>query len=355
MKNKGYYGWIHSLNEAAMQSQQNGIDMLAEQAARKDEMLTEAKKPNRSEAGIAAKRAREAADTVRRRENREAARAAQAAVIAANAAAALEREAAGTPEELDGVDDASDFNFENFKDRAAIVKAEGMKIGSGVKRPETGSQLGRQQKSPQTLDPKLETVPRYPKYPVAELARQETARLAKLQDRTSKPRDVNNDGIVNANDVQLDAAGGIINGLALDAAPQTQVHPEPWYKSFGEADWAGAKLNGYQDKSAAQLEDEELRRLTMPESVSHKISKMMNEGKKAIRGRVAKGDDSDVPSRTPNREGAPKGIFRGTESPSEKVGRILEIVRDGPEKHGEEKHSWASSALETMQKQLRKD
>jgi hypothetical protein len=82
---------------------------------------------------------------------------------------------------------------------------------------------------------------------------------------------------------------------------------------------------------------------------------MMNEGKKAVRGRIAKGDDSDVPSRTPNREGAPKGIFRGTESPSEKVGRILEIVRDGPEKHGEEKHSWASSALETMQKQLRKN
>jgi len=91
------------------------------------------------------------------------------------------------------------------------------------------------------------------------------------------------------------------------------------------------------------------------ESINSKILKMMNEGKKAVRGRVAKGDDSDVPSRTPNREGAPKGIFRGTESPSEKVGRILEIVRDGPEEHGEEIHSWASSALETMQKQLRKN
>jgi len=309
MKNKGYYGWIHSLNEAAMQSQQNGIDMLAEQAARKGEMLTEAKKPNRTPEGIAAKRAREAADTVKRRENREAARAEQAAVIAANAAAA--REASGTSdtqEELDGIDDASDFDFENFKDRAAIVKAEGMKIGSGVKRPETGSQLGKQKKSPQTLDPKLETVPRYPQYPDAELARKETARLAQLfgkftplQDRTSKPRDVNKDGIVNANDVKLDAAGGIINGKAIDAAPQTRLHPEPLYKSFGEADWAVAKLNGYKDKSDEQLEDEELRRLTMPESVSHKISKIMNEGKKAVRGRIAKGDDSDVPSRTPNR------------------------------------------------------
>ena len=278
MKNKGYYGWIHSLNEAAMQSQQNGIDMLAEQAARKGEMLTEAKKPNRTPEGIAAKRAREAADTVKRRENREAAREAQAAVIAANAAAASEREAAGTPEESDGVDDASDFDFENFKDRAAIVKAEGMKIGSGVKRPETGSQLGKQKKSPETLDPKLETVPRYPVYPVAELARQEYARLArldKLKDRTSKPRDVNQNGIANAQDSEADGADGEINGLALDAAPQTRVHPEPIYKSFGEADGAVAKLNGYKDKGDAQLEDEELRRLTMPESVSHKISKML--------------------------------------------------------------------------------
>jgi len=42
MKNKGYYGWIHSLNEAAMQSRQNGIEMLAEQASRKEQMLNEA-------------------------------------------------------------------------------------------------------------------------------------------------------------------------------------------------------------------------------------------------------------------------------------------------------------------------
>lgn len=357
MKNKGYYGWIHSLNEAAMQSQQNGIDMLAEQAARKGEMLTEANKPNRTPEGIAAKKARSLVDSEKRRENREAARAAQAAVIAANAAAASEREAAGTPEESDGVDDASDFDFEDFKDTAAIIKAEKMKIGSGVQRPESGYH------NDNDFDPNdphagTEELPngKLPRESeIGRLARAETARLAQLQDRTSKPRDVNKDGIVNANDVKLDAAGGIINGKAIDAAPQTRVHPEPLYKSFGEADLAVAKLNGYKDKSDAQLEDEELRRLTMPESVSHKISKMMNEGKKAVRGRIAKGDDTDVPSRTPNREGAPKGIFRGTESPSEKVGRILEIVRDGPEEHGEEKHSWAKSALETMQKQLRKN
>ena len=120
MKNKGYYGWIHSLNEAAIQSQQNGIDMLAEQAARKGEMLTEAKKPNRSEAGIAAKRAREAADTAKRRENREAA--AKAAAEAAKS----------------GKGELSDFDFEGFQDRVAEVRAEKKAAGSDVQRVETG-------------------------------------------------------------------------------------------------------------------------------------------------------------------------------------------------------------------------
>ena len=345
MKNKGYYGWIHSLNEAAMQSQQNGIDMLAEQAARKGEMLTEAKKPNRSEAS----KAQQAAYHKNRR--------------------ALEAQANELLKKNPG-----EFVDQGADQTRAEIHSAAMRAGSGTKRVEGGYRKGRSTDEVEnggtdeidlTSDDGSETgehsgteeLPygKLPDYGM-DAERALTAQLAQQQDRTSKPRDVNKDGIVNANDVKLDAAGGIINGKAIDAAPQTRVHPEPLYKSFGEADWAVAKLNGYKDKSDAQLEDEELRRLTMPESVSHKISKMMNEGKKAVRGRIAKGDDSDVPSRTPNREGAPKGIFiRGTESPSEKVGRILEIVRDGPEEHGEEKHSWAKSALETMQKQLRKN
>ena len=367
MKNKGYYGWIHSLNEAGIQAQRNGFEILAEQRAHKAEMLNEA---NRSAESIAKQKEYLKNYSITRAAKNQAAREAEAAVIAANAAAA--REASGTSdtqEELDGIDDASDFDFENFKDRAAIVKAEGMKSGSGVKRPETGSQLGKQQKTPQTLDPKLETVPRYAQYSVAELARQETAELARLQAvQDSKPRDVNQNGIINANDVKQDARDGVINGKAripLDAPPATQVHPDPIYKSFGEADWAVAKLNGYQDKGDAQVEDEEQRRLTVPrrgsftgpvtESVSQKISRIMNEGNKTVRGRIVTGGDSEIPARSPNSLDAPKGIFRGTESPSEKVGRILEIVRDGPEKHGQDLHSWATSALETMQRQLRRN
>ena len=41
MKNKGYYGWIHSLNEAGVQAQRKGFEILAEQRALKGTLLTE--------------------------------------------------------------------------------------------------------------------------------------------------------------------------------------------------------------------------------------------------------------------------------------------------------------------------
>jgi hypothetical protein len=41
MKNKGYYGWIHSLNEAGVQAQRKGFEILTEQRAYKGTFLTE--------------------------------------------------------------------------------------------------------------------------------------------------------------------------------------------------------------------------------------------------------------------------------------------------------------------------
>ena len=160
MKNKGYYGWIHSLNEAGMQAHKKGIEMLAEQHARKGEMLTEANKPNRTPEGMAAKKARETADTAKRRENREAA--AKAAITAASS----------------GGGELSDFNFDGFEDRVAEIRSEKQAAGSGVQRVETGANLGKANITPQTLNPNIETVPRYPDYPIAQEARAETARLS---------------------------------------------------------------------------------------------------------------------------------------------------------------------------------
>ena len=208
MKNKGYYGWIHSLNEAGMQAHKKGIEMLAEQAARKGEMLTEAKKPNRSEAGIAAKRAREAADTVKRRENREA---------AAKAAAAAKSSGGG---------ELSDFDFSGFQDRVAEVRAEKQAAGSGVQRIETGANLGKANITPQTLDPNLETVSRYPDYPIAREARAETARL-------SIPAG-------NANDVAMDA---------VDYVMGDEEEPEDEGKyEIPTANWKSLKLESITSK-----------------------------------------------------------------------------------------------------------
>ena len=137
----------------------------------------------------------------------------------------------------------------------------------------------------------------------------------------------------------------------------------PSYKLAAQARAETEEL-AKQDEEANYEEDEEARHLagysstpwrTVKEAINSKISTMMNEGKKPVRGRIVTGGDSEIPARSPNSLDAPRGIFRGTETPSEKLGKILEIVRDGPEKHGQEVHSWASDALSVMQKQLRKN
>ena len=268
MKNKGYYGWIHSLNEAGIQAQRNGFDMLAEQVARKGEMLNEV---YRTEKGLAAKKIRDAAYSVTRAAKNKAAAEAKAAVIAANA---------------DGVDDQSDLQVDGLHDTAAIIKAEGMKIGSGVQRPETGYRKGRSTDDIEnagtdeinlTSDDDSETgehsgteeLP-YGKLPaeseIGRLARAETARL-------SIPAG-------DANAVAVDARDGKMHG-PLDAPPQTRVHPDAWYDSPERASWEVAKLNGYQDETDAAIDDKNFRRLTVPrrgpftESVSQKISRML--------------------------------------------------------------------------------
>ena len=206
MKNKGYYGWIHSLNEAAMQSRQNGIDMLAEQAARKGEMLNEAKKPNRTAESIAQQKEYLKNYSITRAAKKKAADEAKVAVIAANA---------------DGVDDQSDLQVDELDDTAAIIKAEGMKVGSGVERPESGFHGGSVPHDEYTSTSPhagTENIPynRLPDYGM-DAERALTAQLAQQQDRTSKPRDVNQDGIANAQDSEADGADGEINGLATDA------------------------------------------------------------------------------------------------------------------------------------------
>ena len=333
MKNKGYYGWIHSLNEAGIQAQRNGFEILAEQRAHKAEMLNEAKKPNRGEESTAKQKEYLKNYSITRAAKKKAADAAKAAVIAANP---------------NGIDDQSDLQIDGLHDMAAIIKAEGMKMGSGVERPESGY---HNDNDFDPNDPHAGTE----ELPNGELPREsEIGRLARAETaRLSIPAG-------NANAVAQDGADGVMDGPL-----PTRVHPDAWYDSPERASWETAKLNGYEDETDAAREDKNLRRLTVPrrgsftgpvtESVSQKISRIMNEGNKTVRGRIVTGGDSEIPARSPNSLDAPDGIFKGTESPSQKVGRILQIVNDGPEKHGEEIHSWASNALNTMQKRLRRN
>jgi hypothetical protein len=178
MKNKGYYGWIHSLNQAGVQSQIKGFEILAEQRELRNQMITEANKPNRSEAGIAAKRAREAADTVKRRENREA---------AAKAAAAAKSSGGG---------ELSDFDFDGFQDRVAEVRAEKQATGTGVQRVETGYHGDADDSfNPTDPDSGTEEIGRLPSFPWA---------------HDSKPTDVDRDGDADAQDVRLDASDNVM-------------------------------------------------------------------------------------------------------------------------------------------------
>lgn len=283
--NKGYYGWIHSLNQAALVSHKKGRQMLVEQQTRK-----------LAEASIHPDDAR---DTIAR--------------LASEKSSAHSIDLAG----------GDPIAYRREKNRQRAEEAE---------------------------------------------------RLA----RYDGPIDAKPDG--DANEVAYDADDGVMGDPPLsripsfnvpNQAPQVTDHPAPWYSTPEAANAAVRELNankqGYtvnnnnSEYDYSEPDDEENYELpsqnwkTVKESIVSKIAKMMNEGKKPVRGRIVTGGDSEIPARSPNSLDAPRGIFRGTETPREKLGKILKIVSDGPEEHGEEIHSWASNALEVMQKQLRKD
>jgi hypothetical protein len=216
MKNKGYYGWIHSLNEAGVQAQRNEFEILTEQRSYNGEMLNEAYKPNRSEAGMAAKKARSLVDSEKRRAAK-----AGAAESAAKAASSGEGE-------------LSDFDFSGFQDRAAQIKNEKAAIGDGVQRVETGyhgGDVADDSYDPTDPDSGTEEVPygRLPSFPWA---------------HDSKPTDIDRDGDADAEDVRLDASDNIIGN-------QEEPEDEGKYE-FPTKNWK-----------------------TVKESVSQKISRML--------------------------------------------------------------------------------
>jgi len=278
--NKGYYGWIHSLNQAAMQSQQNGFRMINEAKAAK---ITDP-----------AKRAQLMGQMP------------QPTIIDPESPSA---------------------------DPADVMDAI--------------SRLGTS--SPGTIKLADGDVGAY-----VTLRRMKNAeRLAQLAQNTG-PVDAKPTG--NANEVAVDGQDGVM------ADPDfSDFEDEMAQAAEIRKDALANRARREQEEYPEEPEDEYRYEIptanwqTVRESIVSKISKMMNEDNSSKRGHNVKGSDSETPSKTPNMENAPKGMFRGTESASEKLGKILQVVRDGPKKHGKEAHDWASNALEVMQKQLRKD
>lgn len=278
--NKGYYGWIHSLNQAAIQSQQNGFRMINEAKAAK---ITDP---------------------------------AQRAKL------------------MGQMPQPTVVNPESPSAHPADVT-------------DTISRLGKT--SPSTISLADGDVGAY--VTLNKMKRAE--RLAQFAQNTG-PIDAKPDG--NASEVAADGQDGVMADPDL-----SDFEDEMAQAAEIRADALANRKRREEEDYPEEPEDDY--RYTAPtanwqtvrESIVSKIAKMMNEDNSSKRGHIVKGSDSETPSKTPNMENAPKGMFRGTESASEKLGKILQIVRDGPEKHGEEIHSWASNALEVMQKQLRQD
>lgn len=293
--NKGYYSWIHSLNEAALNSHQRG-----------QRMINEAKEVSKGK-------------KKQLNESRE-----------------------------DDKWEGPNLPREEFANLAKQI-ADLLKQDGGI--------------TPESI----------------ERAGGDPAEYARIRDL--KVNDANNDGIKDASDVvaanNLDAADGV-QDTKVKVGPRftnplaAQARLEMGHGVEGDEELA-AKLNAKLDEPEPDMEDEDYWRRTMSpdendvigESLNQKISRILREeeepvrkqsGRPAPRGRVVKGSDvRPTYAGSPRSQNAPEGMFKGTESAEQRLGKILAVVRDGPKKHGNAAYSWASNALETMQKTLRKD
>jgi hypothetical protein len=200
-----------------------------------------------------------------------------------------------------------------------------------------------------------------------EIGEYEKINQERLHGNVQPSGDLNNDGTVDAQDVAMDASDNVMGNKQGSVGPKftnplaAQARLEMGHGAPGDEELA-AKLRpsdededeGYDmtpDENDATL----LRKYNMKESISQKISRILNEEPATQKGRILKADDARLAGYgSPNLEGAPKGMFKGIESPEQKLGIILGVVRDGPEKHGSAAYQWASSALDAMQKTLRK-
>ena len=264
MTNKGYYGWIHSLNVAGIEAHKKGIEMLAEQRARKGTLLTEEElsmgKAKRVTGSKVAELAAQLKPNAPAREFGldldDAYEGRQGAPIIADQQTAIEA----------GGGDYSDYSqLRDLRKPARVINPTLDTIKDGLHRSMRPTFGSDEQKG--TIDTQRS---RIPSYPIAALARAETA---KLQAGT----DVDGDMDYDTDDVLADISDGAADGIQ---------HPDQWYELAAQAHAAVAHLNGWGAAAeAGRDEDEDNRHMSsytgrsgeryVPESVSQKIARFL--------------------------------------------------------------------------------
>lgn len=264
MTNKGYYGWIHSLNAAGLQAHQKGIEMLAEQRARKGTLLNEEElsmgKAKRVTGSKVAELAAQLKPNAPAREFGidldDAYEGRQGAPIIADQQTAIEA----------GGGDYSDYSqLRDLRRPSSLKNPTHETIKTGLQRSVRPTFGTDEQKG--TIDT---TRSRIPSYPIAEIER---AKTAAIQAGT----DVDGDGDNDIDDVLADLSDGAVDGVK---------HPDQWYELAAQAHAAVAHLNGWGAAAeAGRDEDEDNRHMSsytgrsgeryVPESVSQKIARFL--------------------------------------------------------------------------------
>ena len=264
MTNKGYYGWIHSLNAAGIQAHKKGIEMLAEQHARKGKLLTEedlgmgkAKRITGSKvAELAAQLKPNAPPREFGLDLDDAYEGRQGAPIIADQQTAIDA----------GGGDYSDYSqLRDLRKPAKIINPTLDTIKDGLHRSMRPTFGTDEQQG--TIDTQRS---RIPSYPITALERAKTAAI-------EAGTDVDKDGDNDTNDVLADISDGEADGVQ---------HPDPWYTLAAQAHAAVAHLNGWGAAAeAGRDEDEDNRHMSsytgrsgeryVPESVSQKIARFL--------------------------------------------------------------------------------
>jgi hypothetical protein len=264
MTNKGYYGWIHSLNAAGIQAHKKGIEMLAEQHARKGTLLTEEELSMGKAKRVIGKKAQDLAAQLKPNaparefgiDLDDAYEGRQGAPIIADQQTAIEA----------GGGDYSDYSqLRDLRRPSSPNNPTHETIKTGLHRsmrPTFGSDEQRG-----TIDTQRSRIPSY------HIAALERAKTAAIQAGT----DVDGDGDNDIDDVLAD-----LTDNKMDA----KKHPDPLYPIAAMAHAAVAHLNGWGAAAeAGRDEDEDNRHMSsytgrsgeryFPESVSQKIARFL--------------------------------------------------------------------------------